>query len=334
VVAHRRYHPGFQRARQLVGDVYRRTGCPVTSVTAEYGDGEWRMPWEVRNQTYHPFRLGYGMLCHSGYHAFDAAAWLAEAGHGPRHRPDSIEAVTHLVLPADLDTQLDQHTLETVFGDLPSSPKVAPTRRPLGEIDAHALIAMRRGDRVITTLGIHAIHNSLSARAWPSSAGRNLYTGNGRVKQEIYSVHQGPFQALKLLVWQSAPDQEGAVPDLYSIGGDRHFELHVFRNQALFPDWEAYERFDLSDLETVSYDDLLVGPGKVAIMSEFLGAVTGRVDRNALRSDLRSHRTATAMLSATYQSQCASVAGGRTTGVTVPLEGGHGRRGLSLAAAG
>lgn len=182
---------------------------------------------------------------------------------------------------------------------------------------------MRRGDRVITTVGVHAIHCSLSARAWPCSAGRNLYTGNGRVKQEIYSVHQGPFQSLKILVWQSAPDQESAPPELYRIGGDRHFELHAFRNQALFPDWEAYERFDLRDLEEVTSEDLLVGPGKISIMSEFLGAVAGQVHRRELRSDLQSHRIATAMLSATYQSWCASVAGARPVGATLFLDSGH-----------
>lgn len=316
VVAHRRFNAAFNRVRQLVSEVYDRTRCPVTSLTTEHTDGEWRMPWEVCDQDYHPFNTGYGVFGHSGYHALDAALWLSTIPQAePTHRWDSMAVHAQLVTPADHAAAIGQ-SLSTVFdsADLPpgtldfNATDGGPGDR-YGEIDGRALVALRRGAATITTLSLTVLHCSYSQRAWPHSTGRDLYVGNGRVRQELYSLQQGPFQTIKLSSWRALPDTAPDQPPEYGLGGRRHVEVVVFRNSALFPDWHTVQRFDATDLRGHSVPS---GQEKAAVLAHFLSATRTGAD---LRSDLADHHASMTLLSGIYRSWTT-----RSPGTAVVLE--------------
>ena len=315
VVTPRRFHPLYLRVKELVAEVARATGCPVTSVTAEYGDGEWRMPHQIAEQTYHPLNTGYGMLTHSGYHALDTALWLAESDAGSGGPFDDIVATSAFSMPRDHLAQLPEEVTAAALGDAAAVQAAYADARRLdrpehsfGEIDAHALLRLRRRGRTITTVGLHALHCSLTARAWVSNKGRNLYTGNGRIRQEVYSVQQGPFQSIKILCLQST-DPQG----LYAVGGERHCEAHVFRNDLVRDEWRAYERIDLGDIEDADDHELAVGPGKAALMSSWLDA--SAAPGGVSPSDLRQHWVSAAALSAIYASHVRGAVTGLETGM-------------------
>jgi hypothetical protein len=326
VVAHRRYHPGFQLARELVTEVADATGCPVTSLTAEYGDGEWRMPWEIVEQDYHPFHTGYGALSHSGYHAYDTAAWIATAGLTDQPL-DSIETNSQFVMPADYLSQIPADRLRTLLpdaGDLPDRYTAQDLdSRGLGEVDAHSIHALQSRGRTLGVVSLHIQHASLSARAWARPGQRNLYTGNGRLKQEVYSIKQGPFQSIYLTLWQSSK-ASAAQRSLYEVGGDRHCEIQVFRNHRINPSWRPHDTYNLADLETLGENSLVTGPGKEKIMAEFLQALATAPEKRELSSVLASHTLATAMISSAYGSWGRSRAGQQSQ-VRVGLIGGTGR---------
>lgn len=65
VQCQRRYHPAFWRMRQLIAEIADETDCPVTSVQSFHSDGQWRMPDELVDLSYHGFDQGYGKAAHS-----------------------------------------------------------------------------------------------------------------------------------------------------------------------------------------------------------------------------------------------------------------------------
>ncbi len=304
VLTHRRANPVFQRVRASIEEVYRLTGCPVTSVVAEHSDGEWRMPWELRDQTYHPLNTGYGALSHSGYHVLDVATWLTTPTLGGLALDENSLAVgSWFSMPEDFVTQLTPEILTRVFGPLPADTPSASyfaEAGHFGEVDLHALARVRRGERVVSTMALHILHSSYSNRGWLSNQDRNLYWGNGRASQEIYSIQQGPFQTIKIVCLQGGEQFDDV--SLYEPGGPRNCEAHVFRNTYVLPDVERHEHIRLEDHEKVGSEAGFVGPGKEAMIREFLGAVEGTVHRTALVSDLDSHLAPMYLLSRIYES--------------------------------
>ena len=58
LMTQRRYHFAFARMQELISEVARRTGVPITSFQTTHCDGQWRMPREIIEQDYHPYNQG------------------------------------------------------------------------------------------------------------------------------------------------------------------------------------------------------------------------------------------------------------------------------------
>ena len=119
-----------------------------------------------------------------------------------------------------------------------------------GEIDAFNSFAFKHADRTMTLGSINLIHNGLSQRGWLTTEGRDLYKGNGRIRQESHFIEQGPFQAISMISYQSSEVEPYRSDNLYETGGEYHFDIHVFRNSTLCAEWKAYEKFSVKDLYT------------------------------------------------------------------------------------
>ncbi len=307
VLTQRRHNPAFAKVRALVGEVFERTGCPITSITVEHSDGEWRMPWEITEQHYHPFNQGYGIYCHSGYHTLDTVAWLVAATQHADHPIDQLEIDARMLWPHEYVMQLGGDALLRLFPDFTPPHTVSAIAQHLseqaqhyGEIDGFAMVAFQHAGRTLTTANISILHNSYTQRAWPSSANRNLYTGNGRLRHEVYSIQQGPFQTIKLMAFHKESGETRSPHESpYALGGKRHCEVMVFRNHQLFPDWRNQETFTLRDLEPVNYG---ASDAKGAYLLEFIQAARGELPRDRLRSDFSTHALSTHLLSGIYQS--------------------------------
>lgn len=100
LMAQRRYHPAFQKVKHLIGEVFRETNCPVTSIQSFHSDGQWRMPTEIVDQDYHPYNQGYGKCCHSGYHSIDIVSWLLEDAMSADKQINNVDIFANFVRPA------------------------------------------------------------------------------------------------------------------------------------------------------------------------------------------------------------------------------------------
>ncbi|WP_329172857.1 Gfo/Idh/MocA family oxidoreductase [Streptomyces sp. NBC_01477] len=311
VQSQRRYHPAFWRLRQLIAEVAEATDCPVTSVQSFHSDGQWRLPDELLDLDYHGYDRGYGKCAHSGYHFFDIIPWLLAAGERGGKVPDAVQVHAQVTRPADFLAQLGVEDHERLFDgfaarNLYSTQDLDTAAHGFGEVDAFISLAFRSAGRTLTLGSLNLVHNGFSQRGNLTPAA-GLYKGNGRVRQETHIIQQGPFQALHFHSLQTL-DEGVRTGDRHAPGGDRHVEVHVFRNNRLRPAWKAYTRLGHEALTTMSEGQVAVPTQQSSrrrAMGEFLEYVNGRRTREQMRSDLTTHRTAAALMAGAYQSMAA-----------------------------
>ncbi|MEV6976938.1 Gfo/Idh/MocA family oxidoreductase [Kitasatospora sp. NPDC093806] len=325
VLSQRRWHPAFRLVRELIGEVAETTNCPVTSIRSSHGDGQWRLPDELVDLSYHGFDRGYGKAAHSGYHHFDVVPWWLAAGERPGKEIDEIEVHAACTRPADFLAQLTVADHELLLPGLADrNPYTEQDLHRLtagfGEVDVFLNVAYRSRGRTMA-LGSHSLaHTTFSQRGNLHPEPGGLYKSNGRIGQETHIIQQGPFQALHLHILQSLhADQDGI--DRRAPGGADHIELHVFRNNKMCPDWERHR--------TLGFADLVQGSGTGAVLPtqrsartcaivEFLSNLAGRIPRTAMASDLADHRRPARLMAAAYLSMARRYAdGGRPTAPAV-----------------
>ncbi|MBT2507000.1 Gfo/Idh/MocA family oxidoreductase [Streptomyces sp. ISL-98] len=309
VMSQRRWHPAFQRMRDLIAEVAQETNCPVTNIQSSHGDGQWRLPDELVNLGYHGFDRGYGKAAHSGYHEFDIVPWLLDAGERPGKELDEVEVHAHVARPADTLAQLTVADHERLFPDFAKRNPFGHTELQkltgaFGEVDAFLSMAYRSGGRTMTLGSINLAHHTFSQRGSLEPALVGLYKGNGRIGQETHIIQQGPFQALHFHCLQTLHDDEPGI-DPAAVGGADHVTVHVFRNNRLRPDWKRHTTLDFADLTQGA------GPGaelptqrssRNRAVTEFLHYLTGRIPRQHMVSDLVTHRRPAQLMAGAYLS--------------------------------
>jgi hypothetical protein len=268
---------------------------------------------------YHSFDRGYGKISHSGYHFIDFLTTTVRAGLAGR-RLDELEVFTNAVRPADYLAQLGPESYPMLFPDRPFTlseveERIVPRLADHGEIDAFISLGFRHDGRTISLGSINLVHNGLSLRHRAVPDLTDLYRGNGRVRHESHIIEQGPFQAIHMHSFRSGDDDR----DRSGVGGHAHLEVHVFRNNRLFPQWQPYERLTVGDVvaDEPDWDDHQRDARNLAL-TEFVGLVNGTVAASELTSDLLDHAVGSAVLSGAYLS-LARAAEGASPNVTLEL---------------
>ena len=315
VQCQRRHHPAFLRMRQLIAEVTEATNCPVTSVQSFHSDGQWRMPNELLDISYHSFDQGYGKCAHSGYHFFDIVPWLLRAGETPGKELDSVDIHANFSRPQDFLAQLDVSDYVRLFPEFESvnpysQAQLLAATETFGEVDAFVSMAYKSGDRTMTLGSINLVHNGFSQRGRFSPVRANLYKGNGRVRHESHIIQQGPFQAIHYHSLQTRGDQD---TDGYDVGTEGHIEVHVFRNSSFDARWKKYETLDYDALTTVSEsgtEEPTQSASRRRAIQEFLEYVNGRRTRQEMSSELTDHRRGATLMAGTYLSAAQQWVGG------------------------
>jgi predicted dehydrogenase len=314
--AQRRYHEGFQKTRELIKEIANKTNCPITSVQVFHSDGQWRFPREIIEQDYHPYNQGYGKMSHSGYHGLDVAIWFTKSSILDSDKKyNNFEVYSQVVRPVDFIKQLNKNDYQNIFPSISkdnlmsqkefeNESKKDKSKSVTGEIDAHSLIALKHDKYTITNIGVHAVHNGFGQRNWESVIGRDLYKGNGRVRHESYIIEQGPFQSIIVNSYQSHEIFKSDI-DKYEVGGEYHYDIHVFRNSALFPEYKTYELLTMKELRGV--EDLNYSRGhqenaRRNCVEDFVLSINNNSSPKKEISNFLSHDLSTQILSSIYRS--------------------------------
>lgn len=306
LMSQRRYHPIYKIMREKIIEVFNDTNCPITSIQTSHSDGQWRTPTEIVDLEYHGFNLGYGKCSHSGYHSIDMISWLLSSVNKNSKKITGAEVFTSFLRPSDFLHQINYLDYDKIFPDFYKFNKYSEKdfllkTRKFGEIDSFSSITFTSGKDVQTLASLNLIHNGFSQRGWLSSINRDLYKGNGRVRQEQYIVEQGPFQSISLITYQSQEICEN-TEDIFSFGKEFHIELHIFRNSNLFSKWKIHETFNMKDYAEMKLTGRSRGHQEDARYSGVIDFFDAIKEKRDTISDFLDHKKSTLLLSAIYQS--------------------------------
>lgn len=311
VSSHRRFNPLVIRAREYIREVIQRTGCPVTSVSASYADGTFRLPIEVVHQDYHTYKQGYGKVSHSGYHIIDIACEFAKAGFIPSKRPDEVEVISSFILPRGFFRMMGEADYQKLFGKKEYSAACSLSEQELmqrvrgyGELDAVAQLTFckERDPVMLAQISMSSNGYSLRTQLAPS---KDQYKGSGRVKHEAYEIKCGPFQSIYIESRSIKDSDEPCSPGDYQVGANNHFEMRIFRNHELTGHPLPLEVLHLADLaDDAGYDHtkLYTEQAKENMVLEFVRSIKGELLPSELTSNIDDHQLPVEIMSAMYSS--------------------------------
>ena len=311
--AQRRFHKGFIYAKEKIKEIEEKTNCPITSIHSFHSDGQWRLPEEIININYHSFNQNYGKMSHSGYHSLDISLWLCSRIKDSSKSFNSFEVYSKFNRPSDFLNQLQPKDYKNLFGNYKSNidGDYFKIKKIRGEIDAFNSISFyNKKGALITHLTCDVVHNGFSQRGWISPNLKDLYKGNGRVRQESYVIEQGPFQSIVINSLQSKEILKEEKRD--DVGGEDNFDVHVFRNSNLFKECKPYELFQIVDKNIFQVNDYSRGHNENArrdCIIEFIKSIKeNKIPENQI-SNFFQHKLSTKVLSSIYESGVKDLSG-------------------------
>ncbi|HOO93301.1 MAG TPA: hypothetical protein PKX94_07520, partial [Opitutales bacterium] len=307
--AHRRYHPGFDTATQLIRETSLATSCPVTNIHVYHSDGQWRLPDEIKHQDHHSYHHGHGKLSHSGFHFLDTIYRFRKAAQIKGKTADHVGVTASCIQPNGFLSQLTREDYVRYFGSdyntlgVDPDPILKKKFAAFGEMDVEMNLEFMREEEVIGLASASLIHGGFSRRSW-MIPGKDLYKGNGRVKHEAHRIHVGPFLGIQIHSCQAKDRHDQCDEGDELIGGNNHFEIWVFRNTGMI-EGEPFEKISFKELcKTGNFrtDRLFIHQVKNGAIEEFLRACRSPHPEKGRRSDLSDHQMPVRLMSAAYQS--------------------------------
>jgi predicted dehydrogenase len=311
VNSQRRFHKGFQFVQDKIREIAKITNCPVTFVQAYHCDGQWRLPSEIVSQEYHPYCFGYGKVSHSGYHIFDTVYQFYKAAEVHAKSADTMEIVSSFIQPNGFLTQLTETDYQKLFGEKYnavnqwSDKQLKQINSDFGEIDASAIITLKKNEVAIANLNINLLHNGFAGRTWVQP-GKDLYKGNGRIKHESYHIQQGPFQNIQIHAYQANDKHDEDRGLEGNLGGKNHFDIYVFRNPMVADSSnqpQVYKLNEIMEEADVAPESMVTMEWvKFKVVEEFADYLTGRRDKASIQSQIEDHLVPVQMMSGIYRS--------------------------------
>jgi len=312
IMTQRRFHPAYTKIRELAEDVFKKTNCPITSVQTFHSDGQWRLPSEIVDIDYHSFNHGFGELLHSGYHSLDIICWLLSSTRGTKKEINNVDIFSQIVRPTDFISQINFPDYKNLFADFPKVNKYSEKdfrniTKKYGEIDVFVNFAFKHNSDVITLGSSNLVHNGFSQRGWLMPK-KDMYKGNGRVRQETIFIEQGPFQSISLVSYQSSEINKDSNSGIFDVGGEYHLDIHVFRNSSFYPKWKTYEKLSIKDLSKSTLEGYSRGHQEDArrnAIIDFIESAKGK--RLSQVSNLLDHEFGVKLISGAYLSMARKI---------------------------
>lgn len=290
----RRAHLGYRFVKNYIASLIRETGVPITFFDLHFGGGKWAMPDEFFTRENHPYKYGYGVLLHSGYHYIDLFIdflSLQESLFPLRQQ----ELLLHVLCTYP-------HQMLSLFGPTFYSrffktdrcapyfqPESLATMESFGETEVMIMGHLQKKQAVVTQFNLKLLDTTVSKRSWHALP-KNTYLHNGRLRQETLTIHMGPLSSIHI---SNLPIPTYVTP----LDKREEFSITILNNEDLTrrPPHLRLKRSDLSRLfpQLPETDWLLIQAGQWQL-SEFLEGRDGS-------SPFLSHENTVYFLDLIYQ---------------------------------
>lgn len=244
VSCERRAHPGYAYVKEYIKNFIADVRVPITSIDIHFAGGIWNLPHEYLTIENHPFKYGYGILLHSGYHYIDLLTTflslnepISNGGnleyslHSMSSRPkDQI----HAIGKGGYSSLLEEGAVEGYLSE-----DFQCKLDNFGETDLILIGQMRKNGNVLTNFSIKLFGTSLSLRRQTSRTQKL----EGKVRQEHMILHLGHLASVTLT---SLPLQKLA-PAAYST---EDFAITIL-NSPLLRNHKPIQTFNRSEISQV-----------------------------------------------------------------------------------
>ena len=298
IQAQRRWHRGYKHIMDIIANVIKKFGVPITNVEIYHCDGKWHMPNEYHKMINHPYKHGYGKLMHSGYHFVDLLMELIKLNNLSRnHDYDKVSVYSNVTRPEDVMLQIDQDARSRFFSSRICEDRLQQDHSKFGEIDVSSSIKFSKKGKVITLANLNLLQTGFTRRSW-TNLPEDAYKSNGRVRHERINVQVGTIMNVQIHSYQAYEIKDRKKTSNKDVGDVEHFDIYIFRNSDLIGGI-PYEKVEISKLSKDEDNVGFIGyneQARKAALIEFLD------DNPETRSHLVSHNDSIMLLSAIYYS--------------------------------
>ena len=194
-----RYHPIYNKIilKELKDNIIKYES-PITSIHLRAAGGVWNLHDEYLDREDHPYKYGYGMLMHGGYHYIDVFTQIIELNKLLFPNDKLVMNVkTYGAFPFDQNERISKK-YSNIFDDNKENWKHNNKDIKFGETDIVSVLELRNETKnnVLTIGTISLEQTTPSIRFWKEFP-PHIYNKNGRISSvdlevrlsTLYSIH-------------------------------------------------------------------------------------------------------------------------------------------------
>lgn len=198
----RRLHQGYNFIIDYLKKIINDYKIPITYIDIHFGGGMWNMPSEYFSRENHPYKYGYGVLLHSGYHYIDLLVNLLKLNNVlHKNYIDPASITTHSIFPKDQMNVINNENYNKILSTDKFKPYFLETSLQamnlFGETDVTITGQLKNSKGAISGYSLKLLESSASNRNW-AELPENTYINNGRIRQDTIIIHVGPICSIHI----------------------------------------------------------------------------------------------------------------------------------------
>lgn len=193
VSCERRAHPGYIWVRQYIKKFIKEVDLPLTSIDIHFAGGKWHLPTEYLSLENHPFKYGYGILLHSGYHYIDLLMSFLSLNDQGIHSEKEYNLKVLGTYPEDQITAIGKNVY-SLINTQTNRKKLNEYFDGFGETDIMMIGQLKQKNRVLSNFSLKMFGTSLCLR----KDARINPKFDTRVRQENVIIHLGPLCSIHI----------------------------------------------------------------------------------------------------------------------------------------
>lgn len=223
VSCERRAHPGYIWIRQYIKKFIEEVQLPLTSIDIHFAGGKWHLPIEYLSLENHPFKYGYGILLHSGYHYIDLLTSFLSLNDYVIQSEKDYNLKVIGTYPEDQIIALGKNVYSLIHTQTDIE-KLNDHFDNFGETDVMMIGQLKQKNRALSNFCLKMFGTSLCLR----KDSKINATFDTRVRQENVIIHLGPLCSIHI----SSNPLKKLDPQKFP---QEHFNITIM-NSPLVPD--------------------------------------------------------------------------------------------------